>query len=369
MKKNNRHILQGFDSWIFSLTIMLVLIGIIMVFSASYVQSGVKHNDPLFFLKKNIVFAIMGFVSMIIVSKIDYKYYKKRAYVLMWINIALLLATRFSPLAIELNYAKRWLDIGFSTLMTSEITKFACIILTATIISDNKKQINDPRTVAKILFFVLISIILIIIQPDLSTSVTILFVSLTMLYIAGISSTYIIGFISLGLSAVGLLILFEPYRLKRFTTFIDPFKDPLGNGYQVIQSLYALGSGGIFGLGLGKSRQKFFYLPEPQNDFIFAIIGEELGYIGGIIVLILFAFLISRCLKLISKAPDMFSSMLVAGITLQIGVQVLINIGVATSSIPNTGIPLPFISYGGTSLVIFMSAMGIILNVSRYTRN
>ena len=286
----------------------------------------------------------------------------------MVVNILLLLMTRFSPLGIELNYAKRWLDIGFSTLMTSEVTKFACIIMTATIISNRKNLINNPSTIIQPFIYVGLSVLLIIIQPDLSTSVTILFVTFGMLFIAGMHYIYVLGIAGMGIFGIILLILFEPYRLKRFTTFLDPFKDPLGNGYQVIQSLYALGSGGIFGLGLGKSRQKFFYLPEPQNDFIFAIIGEELGYIGGIFVLILFAFLILRCLQLVVKAPDMFSSMLVAGITLQIGIQVLINIGVATSSIPNTGLPLPFISYGGTSLDIFMCAMGIILNVSRYSK-
>jgi cell division protein FtsW len=305
---------------------------------------------------------------MLFVSKVNYKVYKKFALPFMGVNILLLLMTRFSPLGIELNYAKRWLDIGFSTLMTSEVTKFACIIMTATIISNRKNQINNLGTIIQPFIYVGLSVLLIIIQPDLSTSVTILFVTFGMLFIAGMHYIYVAGIASVGIFGIILLILFEPYRLKRFTTFLDPFKDPLGNGYQVIQSLYALGSGGIFGLGLGKSRQKFFYLPEPQNDFIFAIIGEELGYIGGIFVLILFAFLIIRCLQLVVKAPDMFSSMLVAGITLQIGIQVLINIGVATSSIPNTGLPLPFISYGGTSLVIFMCAMGIILNVSRYSK-
>ena len=209
----------------------------------------------------------------------------------MGVNILLLLMTRFSPLGIELNYAKRWLDIGFSTLMTSEVTKFACIIMTATIISNRKNLINNPSTIIQPFIYVGLSVLLIIIQPDLSTSVTILFVTFGMLFIAGMHYIYVLGIAGMGIFGIVLLILFEPYRLKRFTTFLDPFKDPLGNGYQVIQSLYALGSGGIFGLGLGKSRQKFFYLPEPQNDFIFAIIGEELGYIGGIFVLILFALI------------------------------------------------------------------------------
>ncbi len=368
MERNRVKSLRKPDICIILLIVILVFFGTIMVFSASYVQSGVKHNDPLFFLKKNIIFSIIGFVGMIFVSKINYKVYKKYALKIMGINIFLLFMTKFSPLGIELNYAKRWLDIGFSTLMTSEVTKFACIIMTATIISNRKNQINNLGTIIQPFIFVGLSVLLIIIQPDLSTSVTILFVTFGMLFIAGIHYFYVFSMAGLGFFGIILLVLFEPYRFKRFTTFLDPFKDPLGNGYQVIQSLYALGSGGIFGLGLGKSRQKFFYLPEPQNDFIFAIIGEELGYIGAIFILILFAFLIMRCLQLVGKAPDMFSSMLVAGITLQIGIQVLINVGVATSSIPNTGLPLPFISYGGTSLVIFMCAMGIILNISRYAK-
>ena len=358
---------SGFDLGIFNLTILLVVIGTVMVFSASYVQSGVKHHDTLFFLKKNIVFSILGLGLMLYLSKVDYRIYKRYAVMLMALNLVLLWLTRFTGLGIEINSAKRWLDIGFSTLMTSEVTKFSCILLSAAIISNHRHRLGEFSTILKVFIWIIASVALVLMQPDLSTSATILFVGFGMLFIAGISYFHTSLIIGGGLSAIALLIAIEPYRLKRFTTFLNPFEDRLGNGYQVIQSLYALASGGIMGQGLGKSRQKFFYLPEPQNDFIFAIIGEELGYIGGIVLLILFAVLIAKCLKLASNTPNMFAKMLVSGITLQIAVQMLINVGVATSSIPNTGIPLPFISYGGTSLVIFMGAMGVILNISRYS--
>ncbi len=367
MKTNSSKNSRSFDLGIFNLTLLLVIIGIVMVFSASYVQSGVKHNDTLFFLKKNIIFSIIGLILMLYLSKVDYRIYKKYAVILMAVNIILLWLTRFTNLGIEINSAKRWLDIGFSTLMTSEVTKFSCILLSAAIISSHKNRLGEFATIIKVFIWIILSVALVLAQPDLSTSATILFVGFGMLFIAGISYLHTFLIVGGGLSAIGLLIAIEPYRLKRFTTFLNPFEDRLGNGYQVIQSLYALASGGIAGQGLGKSRQKFFYLPEPQNDFIFAIIGEELGYIGGIILLIIFSVLIAKCLRLAANTPNMFAKMLVSGITLQIAIQVLINIGVATSSIPNTGIPLPFISYGGTSLVIFMGAMGVILNISRYS--
>jgi cell division protein FtsW len=202
----------------------------------------------------------------------------------------------------------------------------------------------------------------------MSTAGTIILVTFVMLFVAGMNMKFVMSMIGLGAVAFVGLVLSAPYRLKRVTSFLDPFQDPLGAGYQVIQGLYALGSGGLFGLGLGKSRQKYFYIPEPQNDFIFAIIGEELGLIGCAIVIMLFVLLVYRCIRIAIRCSDVFSCMLVVGIGGQIGIQAALNIAVATSSMPVTGVALPFISYGGTSLIIFMAAVGIVLNVSKHVK-
>lgn len=364
--KSNNRIKNSIDLPIFYTILLLVIIGIVMVFSASFVQAKFKVGDSFHFLKKNIVFSIIGTFVMLFVSNYDYRRYKKLDTLMLVGTFLLLCTVLWTPLGKELNNAKRWIMIGPITLMPSEIAKFTMIFLTAKIIENRKDKLHRPSVFIMPMFIALIFAFLIIKQPNLSTAATIVLVCFTMLFIGGIPMRWVTMFIGAGVSLLALMIAIAPYRLQRFMTFLDPFKDPQGEGFQVIQSLYALGSGGMWGLGLGKSRQKYFYLPEPQNDFIFSIIGEELGYIGCVLILLLFAFLIFRCIRVALKAPDLYSSMIVIGITAQLTYQVLINVGVATSSIPNTGIALPFISYGGTSLVIFMGAMGVILNVSRY---
>lgn len=343
---------------------LLVAIGAVMIFSASYVQAGLKYNDSLKFLKKDLLFAGIGFVMMYIFSKIDYRIYGKLAKLIMIVNLILLAVTlKMKPL----KGSRRWLLLFGFSFQTSELTKYACIIMTAWILTKRKNRIRDIRTVMEVLCCILISVGLIMQQRDLSTSVTIIFVGLAMLFISGTRVSYVLGTAALGIGAGwSYLIKSGGYQSKRIEAFLNPFESSEPGGYQTVQSLYALASGHIKGLGLGRSKQKFFYLPEPQNDFIFAIIGEELGYIGAIALLLIFTFLVGKCLSTALKAPDNFSSMLAAGIGLQIGIQVLFNVGVATASLPNTGIALPFISYGGSSLVVLMTAMGIVLNISRY---
>lgn len=363
-KKREKH----FDPYVFYTTLLLVIIGIIMVFSSSYVQAKFKQHDAYHFLKRNMIYAVLGFCVMMFVSKINYKRLEKFIPMIGTITIILLVAV-LTPLGKSFNGARRWLGVGGLTIMPSEIAKFASIIIVSKVIDNKKDKMSNlvqgiiPPLMISGVFFALI-----VLQPDLSTGGTIIMTTSVMLFVAGMDLKYVYTMIGAGFGLLGVLIAIAPYRLKRFTSFLDPFKDPLGDGYQVIQSLYALGSGGLFGLGLGRSRQKFFYIPEPQNDFIFAIIGEELGYVGCIFILLLFLFLIYRCIRIAINCPDTFSCMLVTGITAQIGIQVMINIAVATSSMPVTGMPLPFISYGGSSLIIFMGAMGVILNISRQVK-
>ena len=354
-----------FDLVIFYTTIALVFFGIVMVFSASYVQASFKHQDGYFFLKRDIIYAILGFVGMMFMSNIDYTFWKKNSLPLCIFTV-ICLALVLTPLGIEANGAKRWLGIGGATFQPSDIAKFVTIVITAKVIEKRYENIKSlTKGVIPILIIPSIFFILIMLQPNMSTAGTLIIVVFIMLFVAGMNMKFVLSMLAAGVGLFAVLVIAEPYRLKRFTAFLDPFQDPLGSGYQVIQSLYAIGSGGLFGLGLGKSRQKYFYIPEPQNDFIFAIIGEELGLVGCILVIMLFVILVYRCVKIALKSKDIFACMVVIGIGAQIGIQAAFNIAVATSSMPATGVALPFISYGGTSLTVLMGEIGIVLNISK----
>lgn len=353
-----------FDSVIFYTTMLLVFIGIIMVFSASFVQSSFKHHDAYYFLKKNLIFAILGFISMIAMSNIDYRFWKKNATTIG--IVALILLILVPIFGIEANGAKRWLGVGSLSFQPAEIAKFAAIIITAKVIELRYEKMKSlTKGVIPVLIVPIVFFALIMLQPNMSTAGTIILVTFVMIFVAGMNMKFVVAMFGSGVGLFLLLALTSEYRLKRILSFLDPFQDPLGNGYQVIQGLYALGSGGLFGMGLGKSQQKWFYIPEPQNDFIFAIIGEELGLVGCIIVIMLFVILVYRCVRIALNCSNVFACMMVIGIGAQIGIQAALNIAVATSSMPVTGVALPFISYGGTSLVILMSAVGIVLNISK----
>ncbi|WP_207710994.1 stage V sporulation protein E [Romboutsia sp. CE17] len=357
-----------FDPVVFYTTMTLVFIGIVMVFSASYIQAAFKHHDAFYFLKRNVIYAILGFIGMMITSRIEYTFWKKNATKIGIIAIVLLVLV-LTPLGIEANGAKRWLGVGGATIQPAEIAKFACILITAKLIEKRYENIKSlMKGVLPLLLVPGIFFALIILQPNMSTAGTIILVIFVMLFVAGMSMRFVATMIGIGAGLFAVLVLSAPYRLKRVLSFLDPFQDPLGSGYQVIQSLYAIGSGGLFGLGLGKSKQKYFYIPEPQNDFIFAIIGEELGLIGCIVVMMLFVILVYRCIRIALKCSDVFSCMVVTGIGAQIGIQAALNIAVATSSMPATGVALPFISMGGTSLTILMGAVGIVLNISKHVK-
>lgn len=367
-KQIDRGMKTEFDSVVFYTTMILVFIGIVMVFSASYIQSSFKHHDAYFFLKRNVIYAVLGFAGMIITSRIDYKFWKKNATTIGIIALVLLLLV-LTPLGVKVNGARRWLGIGGASVQPAEIAKFATIIITAKLMEKKYDYIKSLRKgVLPLLMVPAIFFALIILQPNLSTAGTIILVTFVMIFVAGMNMKFVVAMIGSGAALFAALVIAEPYRLSRVTSFLDPFQDPLGKGYQVIQGLYALGSGGLFGLGLGKSKQKYFYIPEPQNDFIFSIIGEELGLIGCIVVMMLFLILVYRCVRIALKCSDVFACMVVIGIGAQIGIQAALNIAVATSSMPATGVALPFISYGGTSLTIFMGAIGIVLNISKHVK-
>ncbi len=351
---------------------VLVIIGIIMVFSSSYSYTLVKMNDGYYYLKRVLIWAAVGTFAMIFFSRINYWHWTKYANFIFILSIILLILV-LTPLGIERNNATRWLGAGKTlTFMPSDVAKLAAIIFISTSISRKKEKMQSfvqgflPYLLIMVLYFGLIFE-----QPDFSTAFVLVVMIFAMVFVGGMKLSHFITLATTGLLGLTGMLTFifltgKDYKANRITTFLDPWQDPSDKGYQVIQSLLALGSGGIFGRGLGRSVQKHFYLPEPQNDFIFAIIGEEMGFIGGTIVIILFVILIWRGVRIAINAPDIQGCIMATGIVTMIAIQVVINIAVATSSMPVTGMGLPFISYGGSSLVVFMASIGILLNISKH---
>lgn len=338
----------------------------------SYSYTLVNYKDGYYYLKRVLLWATVGTFAMIFFSKVNYWYWSKYANLAFIISIILLIAV-LTPLGITRNYAQRWLGVGSLTFMPSEIAKFASIIFISTSISRKKEKMQTfSQGIVPYLLIILLYFGLIYAQPDFSTAFVVAVMIFAMVFVGGIKFSHFMAIAGTGAAALVSLLAYillwsGGYKKERITTFLDPWKDPTDAGFQVIQSLLAIGTGGIFGRGLGRSVQKHFYLPEPQNDFIFAIIAEELGFIGGATVIILFMILIWRGIKIAMSARDIQGCVMATGIVTMIAVQVMINIAVATSSMPVTGMPLPFISYGGSSLVIIMSAMGILLNISKHT--
>lgn len=349
-------------------TFVLVFIGIIMVFSSSWPEAIQRYDDGYLLLKKQLFAVVVGLVGLLIGMNIDYRIWKKHSFLIFVFTLFLGLMV-FSPLGYEAKGARRWIDLGFISFMPSDTIKIGAIIYMANFL-DTKRRVVSKFTQGTIPGFIIIGLAcgIIFIQKDLSTTVTLALTLMAMFFVGGMNLWNIP--LIMGGGTVLLLLATRgeenAFRLARIAAFRDPFADKLGFGWQAVQSLYALGSGGFAGLGLGKSRQKFFYIPESYNDFIFSIIGEELGFLGTSLVLVLFMILIWRGIKIARNAEDRFGSYLATGITALIAIQSFIHIAVVTSSMPTTGITLPFISYGGTSLMVYMSAIGILLNVSRH---
>lgn len=372
MKTNriqNKNFRQS-DFIIIVLTTILVFFGLVMVFSASYYKSINDSGTPYAFLIRQSIYAVMGFFLMAFCTFVDYHFYKKIAKLVLAVSLLLLLVL-FTPLGVNAGGATRLFYIGPISVMPGEVAKIGVIIFAAAYLSVSPKRILSFKQ--GILPMVALMVIfggIIMKLPNLSTALTVVGIIAGIMFLAGLQWRWIILAMSLGSAGIGSIIAFGDklggaHWKKRFVSFLDPFADELGDGYQVVQSLLALGSGGLFGKGLGNSIQKNLYLPEPQNDFILAIIGEEIGFIGLLLLLTVYVLLIWRCFHVCLNAKDSFGMLLTGGITVMLGLQVILNVAVVTSSMPATGIALPFISYGGNSLWIFMGAMGMVLNVSR----
>ena len=348
------------------ITIILLLgVGLVMLLSASSPSALADTGDSYYYFKRQLIFAVLGVIAMFAISKIDYRFYNKfyiHAYVVSLILLAAVLL-----IGTESNGAQRWIYITETlSFQPSEIVKFLIILFYAGILVKNRDELPKFKNgFLKHFFWVLPIIGLLLLQPHFSASVVILGIVVVMMLVAGCKFRHFLTAGSILIPIVIILVVLEPYRLQRVLTFLDPWQDATDTGWQVIQSLYAIGSGGLFGVGLGDSTQKYLYIPEPHNDFIFSIIGEELGFLGCTLIIILFAVFIWRGILIAMKSPDMFGSLMAMGITALIAIQVIINIAVVTSSMPATGMPLPFFSYGGTALFIILCEMGVLLNISR----
>lgn len=355
----------------FTLVVMVLLLaifGVIMVFSASYYWSIDKHGTPYYFLIRAGFWVVSGFFIMLFFAMLDYHKLGGKFAIAMLIVATIALALVPTPLGLNINGASRWIRLGPITIMPGELAKFAVIIFVSWYFSERPEQIKSfVRGVLPMIFLCGFFGGLIMLQPNLSTAVTVVGIIVAIMFIAGLNFLYLGGLGGLSVFALIVLIISdtEGYRWKRYASFLDPFKDPKGDGWQVVNSLLALGSGGIFGLGLGKSVQKNLYLPEPQNDFILAIIGEELGYVAIWLLLLIYIVIIWRGIKIAMLAKDRFGMLLASGVTAMIGMQVIFNVAVVTATMPPTGVTLPFISYGGNAMWMFMASTGILLNISR----
>lgn len=360
---------KAFDFWIFITVIILLSLGTIMVFSSSAaVAYNIAKGDTYFFLKKQLIMLPIALCAMFMAMNYDYKKLGKLSPVLLVFAIVLIILVLIPGIGIDRNGARRWIGFGGLDFQPSEFAKIAVILFFSFSLSKRKEQLQSFFK-GLLPYLILLGFIagLLILEPHKSCTIVIVLVIGIILFTAGAK---VIHFVIMGAPVAvifSLVIAIDEYSRKRILSFLDPFADKKGAGWQVIQSLYAIGSGGLFGRGLGKSMQKYLYLPEPYNDFILAVLAEELGFIGVLVVILLFVIFIWRGIKISMNAPDVFGSLVAIGITSLVAVQALLNVAVVTSSVPPTGVPLPFFSYGGTSLVFLMFSVGILLNISRYS--
>lgn len=373
IKRNNDGLLSKLfiggkmDLTFFYLLLIILTIGLVMLFSASYVFADTYYGNSYYFITKQAIFAVVGVLLMLFVSKIDYHFIRRFAIPFYLIMVAFLVVMLILPPMVAGTSVKRWFSIGPINFQPSELAKFAVILLLAHLIAANQKLMKTFRFGFLFLgLIVALVCVLVVLEPHLSATVLIFLIGAVMMVVGGLQLRYIFG--GLGIAAIGIIAVLSgvlKYAQDRITFWLDPWSAPVGEGYQTIQSLLSIGSGGWLGKGLGQSRQKHLWVPEPHNDFIFAIVCEELGFIGAMIIIILFCLLMWRGFVIAMKAPDKFGSMLALGLTFQVGLQMGLNVLVVTNTIPNTGISLPFFSYGGTSLMILLLEMGVILSISR----
>lgn len=358
---------RGLDFFILIPVLLLVSIGLIMVLSASSAYGAAKFQEPYLFFKKQVMWSSLGIVGMLMASRFRYKKLKQYAGVATAVTLMLLVVILIPGVAETRNGATSWIQLGPVSFQPSELVKLFTVLILAKVLSNKKGKMHSFQDgLLPPIMIIAVVCVLIVAERDLGTTMAVAFTAFIMLFAAGARIAHLIPLALSGVVMAVIAILIAPYRFARLTAFWNPYADPTGTGYQIIQSLYAIGSGGLLGVGLGHSKQKFLHLPESYTDFIYSVLAEELGFVGGLIIIILFLTFLARGLLIAYGTKDSFGSMLAVGITSMIAIEAIMNISVATASMPVTGITLPFISYGGSSLFFKMIAVGILLNVSKH---
>jgi cell division protein FtsW len=354
------------DKLLFLSTILLVGLSIVMVYSASAVVTLERYGKPSMFLIKQAMWAVLGVALLAVVMRIDYRTYRQPVFI--WTSLvvvgAALIAVLFMP---PVNNARRWFGIGSIGIQPSELAKLSTIFFIAALLERRMHRIDELTYSLLPIGIVVVSLVgLILLEPDFGTSMSLMLIASVMVFAAGLDYRYIAGAVLAALPALYILVMGSAYRRRRMFSFLNPWEDPLGDGFQIIQSLIAVGTGGLWGKGLMNGAQKLFYLPEPHTDFIYSVIAEELGLAGASLVLLCFCIVAWRGLRVALGAPDRFGALLAVGLTTMVALQAFVNISVVLGMMPTKGIPLPFVSFGGSSLLMSMLGMGILLNVSQH---
>jgi len=355
------------DGWLFVVTLMLLSTGVVMIYSASAIVAADRFRDPYFFLKKQVFWSALGSGALWLALRTDYRRLEKFVLPLLGLAVLLLVLVLIPGLGVSVNGSRRWLRFGPLSFQPAELAKLALVVYLAAFFARKRDELGEfwrgvvpPLAVGGVLAGLVLA------QPDLGSCLTLLVLTLGLLFLAGARTRWLAVLVVPTLPLAALAVWMAPYRMRRVFAFLDPWQDPRGGGFQIIQSWLALGNGGVLGQGIGASRQKLFYLPESHTDFIFAILGEELGFVGAVAIVALFAVLVWRGLRVGLRAPDAFGAYLALGITVLIATQTLLNLGVVTGLLPTKGLPLPFISFGGSALLMTMLATGMLLNISQH---
>ncbi|HET7815614.1 MAG TPA: putative lipid II flippase FtsW [Candidatus Baltobacteraceae bacterium] len=357
------------DVWLFGSVATLVAIGLIMIFSASSAQAYADHRDTAYYVKHQAIYLIVGLIFAWGAYKIDYRKLRAFAPYALMLSFIGLAAVLVPHVGVVVNGARRWIGAGAVSLQPSEFAKLGLVLYLAAILSVRGEQIKSlTRGLGPLMFVTVLMAGLVLAEPDMGTASLLVFTTFAMLFAAGARWEHLVAIVLVTLPPTVLMVLASPYKRARIFAFIDPWKDPQNTGFHIVQSLLALGSGGLTGVGVGESRAKFFYLPEQYTDFIFSVLGEEFGVAGTIAVVVLFLFFAYRAIRIAIAAPDRFGFFLAAGCTALITIQAFVNIGVVTSSWPVTGVPLPFISFGGSSLIVSLICVALVMNVGRFRR-
>jgi cell division protein FtsW len=354
------------DRVLFTATLLLVCVSVVMVYSASAVVALERFQQPYLFLTKQALWSVLGLAVLVVAMRVDYRTYRNEAFIWSLLAVVGLMLVAVLFMA-PVNGTRRWFAVGGLGIQPSELAKVACVFFTALMLERRMHRIDDlSYSLMPIGLIVGLVVALILLQPDFGTSISLALVVAVMIFAAGLHYRYFVGLALVALPAIYLVLVSAPYRRRRLLAFWDPWADPLGDGFQIIQSLVAVGTGGVFGRGLMGGVQKLFYLPEPHTDFIYAVISEELGLIGATAILLCFCVIAWRGLRIAARAEDTFGSFVALGLTTMIAAQAFVNISVVLGLMPTKGIPLPLVSFGGSSLLVNLLGMGVLLNISQH---